>query len=152
VCTLLGLSCSILLWHRSDNLAFAIIAGGSVQPGEGVECKIRGILQVSTAQHNAPQHGTARHSTAQHGTARHSTAQHDTAWHSMAQCNAAQCTTARRNAVQHKEVCCDMLWPVQCKVLCHLRGRPWLLLLLKSLVLLPLLLQLKSLVLPLLLL
>lgn len=38
--------CSILLWHRSDNLAFAIIAGGSVKPGEGVECKIRGILQV----------------------------------------------------------------------------------------------------------
>jgi hypothetical protein len=37
---------SILLWHRSDNLAFAIIAGGSVAPGEGVECKIRGILQV----------------------------------------------------------------------------------------------------------
>jgi hypothetical protein len=37
---------SILLWHRSDNLAFAIIAGGSVKPGEGVECKLRGILQV----------------------------------------------------------------------------------------------------------
>jgi hypothetical protein len=36
----------ILLWHRSDNLAFAIIAGGSVQPGEGVECKLKGILQV----------------------------------------------------------------------------------------------------------
>lgn len=38
--------CRILLWHRSDNLAFAIVAGGSVKPGEGVECKIKGILQV----------------------------------------------------------------------------------------------------------
>eukprot|EP00878_Enallax_costatus_P010679 GHUV01011155.1.p1 GENE.GHUV01011155.1~~GHUV01011155.1.p1 ORF type:complete len:682 (+),score=208.59 GHUV01011155.1:600-2645(+) len=38
----------ILLWHRSDNLAFAIIAGGasSIKPGDSVECKIRGILQV----------------------------------------------------------------------------------------------------------
>lgn len=41
-------ACSILLWHRSDNLAFAIIAGGSVKPGEGVECKIKGILQVKS--------------------------------------------------------------------------------------------------------
>ncbi|WIA34565.1 hypothetical protein OEZ86_012886, partial [Tetradesmus obliquus] len=38
----------ILLWHRSDNLAFAIVAGGAanIQPGEGVECKVKGILQV----------------------------------------------------------------------------------------------------------
>ncbi|KAF8063752.1 atpA [Scenedesmus sp. PABB004] len=38
----------ILLWHRSDNLAFAIVAGGadSIQPGEGVEPKVKGILQV----------------------------------------------------------------------------------------------------------
>jgi hypothetical protein len=41
-------ACSILLWHRSDNLAFAIVAGGAsnIQPGEGVECKVKGILQV----------------------------------------------------------------------------------------------------------
>jgi hypothetical protein len=36
------------MWHRSDNLAFAIImgGGGAVTAGEGVECKIRGVLQV----------------------------------------------------------------------------------------------------------
>jgi hypothetical protein len=36
------------MWHRSDNLAFAIIMGGGagVCAGEGVECKIRGVLQV----------------------------------------------------------------------------------------------------------
>jgi hypothetical protein len=39
---------SVLLWHRSDNLAFAIVTGGSslLQRGEAVECKIKGVLQV----------------------------------------------------------------------------------------------------------
>lgn len=38
----------VLLWHRSDNLAFALILGGAfnVSVGEGVECKVKGILQV----------------------------------------------------------------------------------------------------------
>lgn len=42
--------CSVLLWHRSDNLAFALVLGGSLGPGEGVECKIKGVLQVSREQ------------------------------------------------------------------------------------------------------
>ncbi|KAI8466349.1 MAG: alpha subunit of mitochondrial F1F0 ATP synthase [Monoraphidium minutum] len=38
----------VLLWHRSDNLAFAMVTGGAmlVQAGEAVECKIKGVLQV----------------------------------------------------------------------------------------------------------
>jgi len=39
---------SVLLWHRSDNLAFVIVTGGAslVSTGEAVECKIKGVLQV----------------------------------------------------------------------------------------------------------
>lgn len=44
-------ACSVLLWHRSDNLAFAIVTGGAplIQTGEAVECKIKGVLQVGGA-------------------------------------------------------------------------------------------------------
>ncbi len=45
----------VLLWHRSDNLVFALILGGAyaVKAGDRVECKIKGVLQVRlmTAQH-----------------------------------------------------------------------------------------------------
>lgn len=36
------------MWRRSDNLVFALLLGGSqlVNVGDGVECKVRGILQV----------------------------------------------------------------------------------------------------------
>ena len=39
---------SALLWHRSDSLSFALVTGGAarVAAGEGVECKIKGVLQV----------------------------------------------------------------------------------------------------------
>jgi F0F1-type ATP synthase alpha subunit len=39
----------VLLWHRSDDLAFAIVLGGAsgVRPGEGVECRVRGVLQLA---------------------------------------------------------------------------------------------------------
>lgn len=42
------LSCSVLLWRRSDNLVFALLLGGAalVTVGDGVECRVRGILQV----------------------------------------------------------------------------------------------------------
>jgi F-type H+-transporting ATPase subunit alpha len=38
----------VLLWHRSDNLAFVLVTGGAglLQGGEAVECKIKGVLQV----------------------------------------------------------------------------------------------------------
>jgi F0F1-type ATP synthase alpha subunit len=38
----------VLLWHRSDDLAFAIVLGGAaaVRPGEGVECRVKGVLQL----------------------------------------------------------------------------------------------------------
>ncbi|KIY96469.1 F1F0 ATP synthase, alpha subunit [Monoraphidium neglectum] len=38
----------VLMWHRSDNMAFVIVTGGAglVQEGEAVECKIKGVLQV----------------------------------------------------------------------------------------------------------
>ncbi|KAG1671376.1 hypothetical protein FOA52_011873 [Chlamydomonas sp. UWO 241] len=38
----------ILLWHRSNNLAFAIVLGGAslINAGTMVECKIAGVLQV----------------------------------------------------------------------------------------------------------
>jgi len=38
----------VLLWHRSDDIAFALILGGAsmITVGEGVECKIKGVLQV----------------------------------------------------------------------------------------------------------
>jgi len=38
----------VLLWHRSDNLAFALVLGGAadISTGTGVECKIKGVLQV----------------------------------------------------------------------------------------------------------
>ena len=37
-----------MLWHRSENLVFALILGGAslITVGEGVECKIKGVLQV----------------------------------------------------------------------------------------------------------
>lgn len=39
---------SVLLWHRSDDLCFALLLGGAseVAPGTGVECKVKGVLQV----------------------------------------------------------------------------------------------------------
>jgi F-type H+-transporting ATPase subunit alpha len=44
----LFLMCSTLLWRRSDNVVFALLLGGSdlVTIGDGVECKVRAILQV----------------------------------------------------------------------------------------------------------
>jgi hypothetical protein len=38
----------VLLWHRSDDLSFVLILGGSsaVNQGTGLECKISGVLQV----------------------------------------------------------------------------------------------------------
>ncbi|KAJ9515099.1 hypothetical protein QJQ45_028891, partial [Haematococcus lacustris] len=38
----------VLLWHRSDDIAFALILGGAqeVAVGTGAECKIKGVLQV----------------------------------------------------------------------------------------------------------
>lgn len=38
----------VLLWHRSDNLAFALVLGGAqnISAGEGVECKILGVIQL----------------------------------------------------------------------------------------------------------
>ncbi|GAX73139.1 hypothetical protein CEUSTIGMA_g592.t1 [Chlamydomonas eustigma] len=38
----------VLLHHRSDNLVFALVLGGArlISVGEGVECKIKGVLQV----------------------------------------------------------------------------------------------------------
>lgn len=38
----------VLLWHRSNNIAFVLLLGGAaaVSVGEAVECKIRGVLQV----------------------------------------------------------------------------------------------------------
>lgn len=40
--------CSVLLWRRSDNIVFALLLGGAdlVGVGDGVECKVKGILQV----------------------------------------------------------------------------------------------------------
>ncbi len=40
---------SVLLWHRSDNIAFVLILGGAsaVNVGTGLECKIKGVLQAS---------------------------------------------------------------------------------------------------------
>ena len=40
--------CRVLLWHRSDNLCFALVLGGdaALSVGAGVECKIKGVLQV----------------------------------------------------------------------------------------------------------
>jgi hypothetical protein len=40
--------CRVLLHHRSDNLVFALVLGGArlISVGEGVECKIKGVLQV----------------------------------------------------------------------------------------------------------
>lgn len=38
-----------MLWRRSDNVVFALLLGGAglVAVGDGVECQVRGILQVS---------------------------------------------------------------------------------------------------------
>lgn len=40
----------VLLWRRSDNICYALLLGGAstVEVGEGVECRIRAILQVCT--------------------------------------------------------------------------------------------------------
>ena len=40
--------CSVVLWRRSDSLVFVLVLGGAsgVVVGTGVECKIKGILQV----------------------------------------------------------------------------------------------------------
>ena len=46
--------CSVLLWHRSDNLAFALTLAGGPVVGEGVECKIKGVLQVGDASIHPP--------------------------------------------------------------------------------------------------
>ncbi len=36
------------MWRRSDNICFVLLLGGddSVEVGEQVECKVKGILQV----------------------------------------------------------------------------------------------------------
>lgn len=41
-------TCSVLLWHRSDNLAFVLILGGAslIEVDTGVQCNIKGVLQV----------------------------------------------------------------------------------------------------------
>ncbi|MEW5319158.1 MAG: hypothetical protein WDW38_010327 [Sanguina aurantia] len=38
----------VLLWHRSDNLAFALVLGGAqrISVGEAAECRLKGVLQV----------------------------------------------------------------------------------------------------------
>ena len=40
--------CSVMLWRRSDNVVFALLLGGAglVAVGDGVECQVKGILQV----------------------------------------------------------------------------------------------------------
>lgn len=40
--------CSVMLWRRSDNVVFALLLGGAglVAVGDGVECRVKGILQV----------------------------------------------------------------------------------------------------------
>lgn len=37
-----------MLWRRSDNVVFALLLGGAglVSVGDGVECQVKGILQV----------------------------------------------------------------------------------------------------------
>ena len=37
-----------MLWRRSDNVVFALLLGGAglVAVGDGVECRVKGILQV----------------------------------------------------------------------------------------------------------
>ncbi|CAL8468619.1 g8159 [Coccomyxa elongata] len=42
----------VLLWRRSDNICLALLLGGvgTVEVGEGVECRIRAILQVVDEQ------------------------------------------------------------------------------------------------------
>ena len=42
------LFCRVILWRRNDNFVFALITSGSaiVNIGDGVECKVTGILQV----------------------------------------------------------------------------------------------------------
>ncbi len=49
------LDCSVLLWHRSDNLAFVLVLGGAsaISVGTVAECKIKGVLQVSACTHQA---------------------------------------------------------------------------------------------------
>lgn len=38
----------VMLWRRSDNVVFALLLGGAglVAVGDGVECQVKGILQV----------------------------------------------------------------------------------------------------------
>ncbi|PRW45016.1 ATP synthase subunit alpha [Chlorella sorokiniana] len=41
----------VMLWRRSDNIVFALLLGGAglVAVGDGVECRVKGILQVVDA-------------------------------------------------------------------------------------------------------
>lgn len=50
--------CRVLLWRRSDNVVFALLLGGAdlVVVGDGVECKVKGILQVRPANFPAEGH------------------------------------------------------------------------------------------------
>lgn len=43
----------VLLWRRSDNICLALLLGGvgTVEVGEGVECRIRAILQAGLVTH-----------------------------------------------------------------------------------------------------
>lgn len=40
----------VLLWRRSDNICYALLlgGGGTIEVGEGVECRIQAVLQAST--------------------------------------------------------------------------------------------------------
>jgi len=53
-----------LLWRRSDNICFALLLGGGagVEVGEGVECKVKAILQARA--------GAARRAAAPSGSSR----------------------------------------------------------------------------------
>jgi hypothetical protein len=44
-----------MLWRRSDNIVFALLLGGAdlVAVGDGVECQVKGILQVLDDQEGA---------------------------------------------------------------------------------------------------
>ncbi len=53
-----------LLWRRSDNICFALLLGGGagVEVGEGVECKVKAILQAraDAARRAAAPSGSSR--------------------------------------------------------------------------------------------
>lgn len=42
------LPCSVLMWHRSENLAFVLVLGGAadIAVGTHASCIIKGVLQV----------------------------------------------------------------------------------------------------------